>query len=248
MPFTPAHAVAALPLRNTRLDTASLVIGCMSPDFEYFLRLSPTGSFGHTFAGAVVLDLPLSILVLWLYQNYVRDALQQIAPRLFPFQNKPVAAWTHDSQRVGIIAVSVLAGVFTHIVWDSFTHPSFWPYEHIAMLHTKLQTVIGHIEVYKLLQYLSTLIGMLILAFLWWRWVTHKKRPEKKRLISSAGAILIGAAAICSVSRVTIPMLLGYPMRVSVLATQSVVTFLTCLWLGLVLLGIVQKRREGSIS
>src|SRR5579875_1686228 len=67
VPFTPAHTVAALPFRRSRrLDMAALVVGCLSPDFEYFLRGEARGSFGHTLTGLIVLDLPLSLLVLWL--------------------------------------------------------------------------------------------------------------------------------------------------------------------------------------
>src|SRR5262245_60819187 len=90
MPFTAAHAVAALPFRRTRLYSAAFVVGCLSPDFEYFLRLVPRGSFGHTLPGVFLLGLPLSLAVLWLFQRYVADALVAVAPRLFPLRQDSV--------------------------------------------------------------------------------------------------------------------------------------------------------------
>jgi hypothetical protein len=45
MPFTFAHPAAVLPLRRfcpDRLVWSALVIGTVSPDLEYFVRLAPS--------------------------------------------------------------------------------------------------------------------------------------------------------------------------------------------------------------
>ena len=65
MPFTIAHAAAALPLRKTRLVLSALVIGTMVPDLQYFLRMAPDDRYGHSLRGALLLSLPLGLLTLW---------------------------------------------------------------------------------------------------------------------------------------------------------------------------------------
>ena len=64
MPVTPAHAALALPLSRVApaLPLAPLVIGTLSPDFEYLLRLAPTGRFAHSLLGLVVFCVPVSLL------------------------------------------------------------------------------------------------------------------------------------------------------------------------------------------
>ena len=45
MAFTVSHAVIALPFRRSRrLVFSALVVGSMAPDFEYYLRLTFTGT------------------------------------------------------------------------------------------------------------------------------------------------------------------------------------------------------------
>ena len=80
MPFTLAHAAAALPFRRTRLILSAVVVGTFAPDFEYFLRLVPGGHFGHTLPGVFVLDLPLSLVVLWLFHTYMREPIMTLLP------------------------------------------------------------------------------------------------------------------------------------------------------------------------
>jgi|HubBroStandDraft_1064217.scaffolds.fasta_scaffold451974_2 hypothetical protein len=58
MPFTLAHAAAALPFRRLHLVWSGLVIGTFAPDLEYFVRFSPNDGYGHTLVGALVLSLP----------------------------------------------------------------------------------------------------------------------------------------------------------------------------------------------
>src|SRR3954462_8835891 len=85
MPITPAHAAAAWPLHAAwrRLPLAALVIGTLSPDLEYVLRLEPRGKFGHSPAGLVVFCLPVTLLVWYVWRSLVRAALTPLlAPRL----------------------------------------------------------------------------------------------------------------------------------------------------------------------
>jgi hypothetical protein len=80
VPFTPAHGAAALPFRRLHLVFSGLLVGTFAPDFEYFLRLSPDGGFGHTVLGTFVLTLPLALLVLWLFHTFVKLPVARLLP------------------------------------------------------------------------------------------------------------------------------------------------------------------------
>lgn len=247
MPFTPAHAVAALPFRLTRLDTTALVIGCLSPDFEYFLRLSARGFFGHTLAGVLLLDLPLSLLVLWLYERYVKHAIGTLLPRLFPFHRagsqgesrEPRVAWT-------MAVASILLGAASHIVWDAFTHPTFWPYRHLPLLRAPVSLpVLGTAELYKYLQYGSGVAGMGILMFLWAGWIRRAGDPYTPGARRTAVVLAVVAAAGAVLRVVLGAELSGGSSSRTVYISEAVITFLALLWLELVVYG-VSLQQSGS--
>ncbi|MGO4212806.1 DUF4184 family protein [Terriglobus sp. 2YAB30_2] len=247
MPFTAAHAVAALPFRRTRLNTAALVVGCLSPDFEYFLRLVPRGSFGHTLPGALLLDLPLSLAVLWLFQQYVADALIATAPRLFPLRQNPMGKiFTSSIPTFFVMVLSILLGAATHIIWDAFTHPGFWPYRHLPLLKYNLQLPLdGFIEVFKLLQYVSTALGLCVLAVLWRRWVfttSHRQTPAVRRpLLSMAALACAGAFIRAEYGTGFLHRFRGF----NVFASETLVSFISLLWIMLTFYGVWLHRQLG---
>lgn len=246
MPFTAAHAVAALPFRKTRLNTAAFAVGCLSPDFEYFLRLVPRGSFGHTLAGVLLLDLPVSLVVLWLFQRYVADALVAIASRLFPLRQDSVEKiFTRNIPAFLVIVLSILLGAATHIIWDAFTHPSFWPYRHHPLLRYSLQLPLGaSIEVFKLLQYGSTVLGLCILAVLWRRWV--HTTSHQQRLVVRYPFFLMAALA-CGGAFIRAEYGTGFLHRFkgfNVFASEAVVSFISLLGIALTLYGVWLHRHD----
>ena len=131
MPFTLAHGAAALPFRRSRLIPSALLIGTFAPDFEYFLRFSAHDRFGHTLFGSFVLTLPLALVVLWLFHNFAKVPVIRLLPnqlqmRLANHLGKfRFGGW----RRFALIVASVLVGIATHLLWDSFTHP-----RHLALL------------------------------------------------------------------------------------------------------------------
>ena len=186
MPFTLAHAAAALPFRRTRLITSGLVIGCFAPDFEYFVRLVPQGTFGHTLPGLIALDVPLGLVVFGLYHKYAKGPLWLWMPKgirqrvergqyATPFKNATHAA---------LVLVSILSGATTHIVWDSLTHPSFWPYQHWHFLsYTVLLPIAGSVQLYKLLQHASTAFGIIVLLI----WFVRQPSTPNPQVLGHRG-------------------------------------------------------------
>jgi hypothetical protein len=209
VPFTLAHAAAALPSRRLRLIPSAVIIGTFAPDFEYFLRFAPDRGFGHTWRGILELSFPLAILVLWIFHTFVKvpvigllpDGLRRrLVGQAFGFE-------FCGAGRLLLIAASILLGIGTHVVWDSFTHPYYWPYRHWSLLRETLRVpVLGTIPYYKLFQHGSTVLGLAILLV----WVLHWYRntepsgdlvrlPSRKERIAvvlvMAGVALMGGIA-----------------------------------------------------
>jgi hypothetical protein len=172
MPFTLSHAAAVIPFRRTPFVMSALVMGCFVPDFPYLISLSPHMSYGHTFAGMFVLDLPLALLALWLFHVFVKRPMLMFLPagfkrRLgtsvnsFPF-------W--PSKRLSLIIFSILIGTATHLLWDAFTHPNSWLYENWTLLQNSIELpAIGEVPIYKLMEYVNSVFGLAVVA----GWICH---------------------------------------------------------------------------
>jgi hypothetical protein len=74
-------------------------------------------------------------------------------------------------------AASVLLGAWTHVIWDSFTHPGGWVVLRVAVLREPLFHV-GDTElsVCYLLQQLSTFAGGAALIAAYWGWLRNAAR------------------------------------------------------------------------
>lgn len=76
MPFTFAHPAIVLPLRKCKwFSFSALVFGSMAPDFEYFFRMQPFSVYSHTMLGLWLVDLPIAVLLAFLYQYVVKKQM-----------------------------------------------------------------------------------------------------------------------------------------------------------------------------
>ena len=193
MPFTLAHPAAVLPLRGLRyLRMAPLIVGAMVPDLPYYLpggiaRYVPvTHAFAHYFtvdlalgyallASLVVLQRPLTALLSARARALCLRALQ-------PFQ-RPVE-WA-------FAAPAILLGVWTHLLWDSFTHGDGWMVHRVQALSAPL--VIGPYEgtVFHALQYLSSAAGLCVLVLWYGRLPTPAVASGPDAARSPAGPVLV---------------------------------------------------------
>jgi hypothetical protein len=168
MPFTLSHAAAALPLRSLLRGAAvfpALVIGCFIPDIPYFLPDPIYDINAHRLPGIFLFGIPCgwSIYVLW-YAVFLKPTMALLPLRyallLVPSTPKP---WLANPWAT---TVSFMAGAFSHVVWDAFTHRRglvvhVWPALAQPVMH------LGHhaLPPYFLLQHISTALGMVWLAF-----------------------------------------------------------------------------------
>lgn len=254
MPFTPAHAAAVLPFQRTRLITSALVIGSFSPDFEYFLRFAPQGNFGHTFVGLFAFDLPVALLVFWLYQAYAREPILAWLPRKIRLRmpSRSILSSIWNARGMALVLISILIGAATHIIWDSFTHRSFWPYHHWHFLsHTIQLPVIGTVQYFKLLQYISTIAGLVALLIWFWYWYRHTASLSTQTTCSTQENERKVLVALCIGTIIAAPVRgllgLGIPRdqhQVEILLAEIASTAITIFWIGVVVYGIWRAQKH----
>jgi hypothetical protein len=81
VPFTPSHAVVALPFIRTPLVPAAIAIGAMAPDLPLFVRgVGLNYSFTHTFAN-VVWTAVLAFVLFVVWRAVLRPAVPELSPR-----------------------------------------------------------------------------------------------------------------------------------------------------------------------
>jgi hypothetical protein len=158
MPFTLSHPVAAIPLKRLGFSLSGLVVGSMSPDFIYILKLAPKIGYTHTLPGLFTFCLPASWVVLWLYQM-LKQPLASLVPGLVP-EPVPAAAGRERLKRFGLTSLSILAGACTHIVWDGFTHETGWMVAYFPALNsTALNLGFDQVSLARLLHHVGSLFG-----------------------------------------------------------------------------------------
>ena len=78
MPFTFSHPAIVLPLTylpKRLYSLTGLVIGSLTPDFEYFIRMKVQSNYSHTPAGIFWFNVPLGFLLAIIYHNLMRNCL-----------------------------------------------------------------------------------------------------------------------------------------------------------------------------
>lgn len=173
MPFTFAHPAIILPLTQLPkkwYSLTGLIVGSIIPDFEYFLRLKVKSEYSHTLSGLFWFDIPLAILISFLFHNISRNSLIDNLPlmlksRLFIFKS---FNWNSQFRKKWfIVIISVMAGATSHLLWDSFTHVDGYFVNATPALKESINISGTQIPVFKLVQHSSSIIGALtiILAF-----------------------------------------------------------------------------------
>lgn len=184
MPFTFAHPAAVLPFpRNSKwFHFTALVLGSMAPDFEYFLRGEPNGVIGHTILGFLYFNLPIVAFVYFIYNRYIHNMLNQHLPT-FLQGTQVQQRRAEKSVNMLIFCYSALLGMFTHILWDSFTHMNGYMVKQMTFLSYELNCFGLMIHIYKILQHGSTLFGFVMILFYL---LYHAKSSGERRISNIA--------------------------------------------------------------
>lgn len=184
MPLTFAHPAIALPFsRNSRyLNYLAFVLGTMAPDFEYFLKGRPSAEIGHSYIGFFTFNLPILVIVYWIYKMCIHRELFLHLPN-FLQEAEPQKTASSRISKVLVFIYSALFGMFTHVAWDSFTHVGGYMVRNFSVFTYTFSIFGFNIPLYKMLQHGSTLLGILaIIGYLFYR---AKKTPSPESHITS---------------------------------------------------------------
>ncbi len=201
MPFTFCHPAIVLPLNylpRKWISLTGLVVGSITPDFEYFLRMRVLSNFSHTLHGLFWFDLPFGLLLAFAFHALVKNPLIDNLPgflksRFVVFKG---FNWSfYFKENWFVVLLSILIGAGSHLFWDAFTHDNGYFVQKIELIRKNIVLFGIHFPIYKIFQHLSSLFGALIIIFavmqLPIKPVVKIKSPIKYWLICVAITLLI---------------------------------------------------------
>ncbi len=186
MPFTPAHPALVLPflkIKPERISASALVIGSLSPDFEYFFKMSVSGEHGHTILGILYFDIPVTILLMFLFHLVVKGNLIANLPAFLQSRFQPLLHLDfkeHFRKYYWVVIISAGAGACSHIFWDAFTHNDGFFAQRIALYRYIVIPFEGvRYPLFYGLQQISTYVGSaIVIAYI------YLLKPEQNIKIS----------------------------------------------------------------
>ncbi|MCK4493128.1 MAG: DUF4184 family protein [Methylococcales bacterium] len=210
MPFTLSHPAIIIPLYKVYgsfLVASALIIGSILPDIFSVLPLGISRSFAHSFLGLVCIDVPFGLMVYYLFHLLLSPVIYSIFPVSIQCRISPNLAYSMLTKTsIFKIILSLLIGSLTHILWDAFTHESGFFVLYFKFFSTTLFAVDHHeFKLYRLLQHLSSIIGLLIVIIWIKQWSKKVKHPLI--VVFSFPKKLIRMSQI---SLIALPMIIGF--------------------------------------
>ena len=191
MPFTLAHPAAVLPLRGLRyLRTAPLILGAMIPDLPYYVPSElarPLIPETHTFAGSLRTDLVLGYASL-VTVFVLRAPLTALLPARARWLCLNALAPFRHSREWAFAALAIIAGVWTHLLWDSFTHSDGWMVRRVEALSAPVTLGPYTTQVCHVLQYVSSVFGLVVMAV----WYLRLRTPRRSAAAPGAARSAVG--------------------------------------------------------
>ncbi|MGB3343213.1 MAG: DUF4184 family protein [Aequorivita sp.] len=241
MPFTFSHPAIILPLTflpRQWFSLTGLVIGSLAPDFEYFIRMRIQSDYSHTISGLFWFDLPLGIILAFIFHNIVRDSFFNNLPtilksRLAKFKS---FEWNEYFKKNWLVVIiSVLIGAASHIFWDSFTHHNGYFVKTIPTLTNTVAFIGMQVPIYKILQHSSTIIGGLIVVF-----ALYKITPDKN-VTGKLNTTYWGVFSMLTLTIVAIRLISGLDFK---LYGHLLATVISAGLISLTLTPILTRQRE----
>lgn len=207
MPWTFAHPAVVLALHRVspkHFSFTALVVGSIAPDFGYYIGRFDVATFAHTLLGIFFVCIPtglVSMAIISLLGSRICFLLPQphrgaisTYPSIHIFKSFPSA----------FLILALVLGAMTHVVWDGFTHPGGWVVIRVPFLWQPI-SIMGMVSIplYKLLQHLSSLLGVVILVSTYIAWLhRHSASPllvvahQERRRFVLLGVLLLLSLAI----------------------------------------------------
>ncbi len=180
MPFTFAHPAIVLPLLKKKysryFSATGLIVGSMAPDFEAFIGFRKEKIYSHNWLGVFWFDLPLALIIAFLFHLLVRRSLIENMPLAWRerFEFARLFNWVgYCRKNVWVVLSSLLIGIISHLVWDSFTHLNVFDPNSF-----KSNFWLFGFRVFIILQYACSVIGLLVIYV----FALHLPRMKVKRI------------------------------------------------------------------
>jgi Domain of unknown function (DUF4184) len=214
MPFTISHAAAVLPFSKvgkSRLPLAAMMIGSMSPDFAYFLPVGMTRISTHDLDGILLFCWPVGLALWLLFVHLLERPTIELLPAAWRVR-MPRSNRTVTPEVLGFASIAVILGAMTHVAWDAFTHADTLLTGAFPALNEELFTFRGRsVRIYLILQYLSSIVGLLALAI--WARNLRRSSPRGRDVAESQSCLSdrarIGASLMVFMAS-AVTALLGY--------------------------------------
>jgi len=242
MPFTFAHPAIVLPLGKLTkrwFSLTGLIIGSMTPDFEYFIRMKVKSIYSHTLTGLFWFDLPLGLVLVFIYLKVVKNPLIDHLPMplktRFFYLKSTANGFGFTWKYLIILSISILIGAATHLLWDGFTHPTGYFVSAIPVLTSSLAFGNHQVHSYKVLQHLSTLFGLTAIIITIFKLPKHRQVPT---INVDRYWILI---VLTIITTLAMRLLTGLSYQQY---GHLVVTAIAGLWLGLLLSSLLAIRKK----
>jgi hypothetical protein len=200
MPFTPSHAVVALPFVKTPLVPAAIAVGAMTPDLPLFLRGTPITYLGTHDLRWIAGTMALALGMLLVWRCVLRPAARELSPRWLA--ERLPAGWDDGAARgwaetftsswrsVVVLIASLAIGVASHIAWDAFTHEGRVGVALLPALDEQWGPLLG----FKWVQHGSSAIGLVILAIAGWAWFRRQTPGPVDRALPAIVRIVAWAS------------------------------------------------------
>lgn len=242
MPFTFAHASAVLPIKSKKFDLSALILGSMAPDFIYFILFNPSSNFGHSYAGFILFNLPMCLLINYLFYRYIQETFIYSMPKCISDRYMYMTMYKNkicNAMDFWKFTYSALIGMLTHVFWDSFTHSTGFFVVNVPLLNESINILNMDIPLYKILQHGSTVIGFLII-FIYFYNVRDKSgksyniRIDKKRIWLSLISIFVLTMILSIVVFIKLGLFIGIG--------RIVVTIINSVFISYVITGMLFKE------
>lgn len=195
MPFTFAHPAAVLPLRRFKfLHTVPLIIGSVAPDLPYYIpaRYTRLMAATHTGLGTLWLDIPIGLAVLLFVFLLRRPLTALMTPRARALCLHSLEEFRRQRLHWLLAIVAIYVGTWTHLIWDSFTHDNGAIVRRVAALSAPVTIGDYTGTLCHILQYVSSVVGLVILAI----WYLRLPTPAAELPGTPISEPVVGRGAI----------------------------------------------------
>lgn len=187
MPFTLSHTVAAIPLNKAlgnKTALSPLLIGSMVPDMAYLTPyLVHQRMDSHSLVGIYLYCIPMGLTIYFLYHYLMAPVILSLTPTSIKrYLNPDLSLGKLPNISAQVLLFSLILGALTHVLWDFFTHRSGGIPNYIPWMDTPLIRIDSYdIMPYRVLQHLSSLLGLGLLIYWIKRWYSNQKTNKSQQ-------------------------------------------------------------------